>query len=511
MVTLLIYRDVNIFITPRVRLVEYKPSQITKITLGIQKVAKKILTIGFGLANDDVQFENFTSKTSLLDWDIILFKPVIDDFISYSENYQGKPSLSDSSSFRLKESSEHWRHEIWQAIETGKTVIVYLSEMQDVYIDTGQKTHSGTGRNQKTTRLIAPFNNYNCIPADLKPTSTTGSSIKLSAKGAEILSPYWSEFEEVSKYNVILTAEKVPTCLVTKNGEKPVGALYRSKNSNGSLLCLPNIDFYPDDFLETQDGEEIWTSKAEQFAARLLSAVVSIDTALHNKGEVTPEPIWATDSKYSLEPEDALRVELLEAEQSLQIAQNKKELVLEKLKSAGRLRGLLYEKGKPLESSIIDALKMIGFQAKPYKDAESEFDVVFESSEGRFIGEAEGKDSKAVNVDKLRQLSMNIHEDLQREEINTQAKGVLFGNGYRLQPVEARDVAFTEKCISASLKSSTALIPTSELFKVVQFFSATSDDEFAAACRKLILESVGVITFSLSNSPLEQQLIEDKN
>jgi hypothetical protein len=57
--------------------------------------------------------------------------------------------------------------------------------------------------------------------------------------------------------------------------------------------------------------------------------------------------------------------------------------------------------------------------------------VVFESEEGRLIGEAEGKDNKAINVDKLRQLSMNIHEDIQREEVTTPAKGVLFGNGYR--------------------------------------------------------------------------------
>lgn len=210
--------------------------------------------------------------------------------------------------------------------------------MQEVYIDTGKRTHSGTGRNQKTTRLVELFNNYASIPANLKPTTTNGSSIKLSAKGAEVLSSYWSEFSEVSQYNVILTDEKIPACLVTKNGEKPVGALFRSKNSNGSLVCLPNIDFYSKDFLKS-DGKD-WTPKALQFAARLLSAVVSLDTALHNTGEVTPEPSWAADSKYSLDFERTLRVELLEAEQNLEIAQRKKEKIVETLKSAGRLRGL---------------------------------------------------------------------------------------------------------------------------------------------------------------------------
>src|SRR5450830_589384 len=108
---------------------------------------KKILTVGLELASSETQYANFRSKLSLLDWDIILFKPEIGDFVDYyTENYLGKPSLSDTSSFQLKECCEHWRREIKQAIETGKTVLLFLPSLYEVYIDTGQKTYSGTGR-----------------------------------------------------------------------------------------------------------------------------------------------------------------------------------------------------------------------------------------------------------------------------------------------------------------------------------------------------------------------------
>jgi hypothetical protein len=63
---------------------------------------KKIISVAAELANDDIEYCNFDSDASLLDWDIILFKPVIDEFANYSDHYQGKPSLSDSSSFRLR-------------------------------------------------------------------------------------------------------------------------------------------------------------------------------------------------------------------------------------------------------------------------------------------------------------------------------------------------------------------------------------------------------------------------
>ena len=64
--------------------------------------------------------------------------------------------------------------------------------------------------------------------------------------------------------------------------------------------------------------------------------------------------------------------------------------------------------------AILEALRLLGFQANNYKDAESEFDAVFEAPEGRFLGEAEGKDNAQVNIDKMRQLEMNIQEDFAR-------------------------------------------------------------------------------------------------
>lgn len=220
--------------------------------------------------------------------------------------------------------------------------------------------------------------------------------------------------------------------------------------------------------------------------------MIALDAALHSVGEVTPEPAWAADQKYSLAAERSLRVDLLDAESQLELAQRNKEVIIEKLLAAGLLRGLLYEKGRPLENAIIDALRILGFSAKPYKDGSSEFDVVFESAEGRLIGEAEGKDSKAINVDKLRQLAMNIHEDLQRDEVTTPAKGVLFGNGYRLVPPGEREVAFTEKCITAAQSSFTALVTTQDLFHAARYLSDHEDASYAAECRKVILNSAGL-------------------
>ena len=453
------------------------------------------MTIGLELAAIDAQHASFRSKTSLLDWDVVLFRPLISEFYSYGDYFQGKPSLNESASFQLKECCEHWRREVKQAVETGKTVIVFLPSLEEVYVDTGQRSYSGTGRNQKTTRHVADYNNYHAIPAALLPVTATGNAMKLSARGVEVLAPYWAEFEGDSKYQVILTDPKVPACVVTRTGDKAVGALYRSRASAGTLLLLPDINFYPDNFLKEKGDKQTWTPAAEQFAGRMISTVVPLDNALRTGAEVTPEPTWAAEPRFALGTENALRVQLLEAERQVEEAQKRKEQFAEQLRSASAYRSLLFEKGKPLENVIIEALRLLGFKAAPFKESGSEFDVVFESAEGRLIGEAEGKDNRAVNIDKLRQLSMNIHEDLQRESVTAPAKPVLFGNGFRLQPLSERPDPFTEKCYSAAATSSTALVFTPDLFVPVQYLAGNSNADYAKACRQVLLSSTGRVAF----------------
>jgi len=462
---------------------------------------KKILAVGINLASEDVTYCSFDTNISLLDWDIILFRPDISSFLSYADSYQGKHSLNDSSSFRLKERSEHWRREINDAVQSGKTVVIYLPDLLQVYVDSGNRTYSGTGRNQRTTRLVDLYDNYRCIPAVLGPVGAKGTSIKLSTKGADVIAGYWKEFAKDSNYEVILTAKDIPSCLLTQNGDKAVGAIYRSKSSNGALVLLPNIDFYADEFFEQgeDEGEDEpeWSDIAQQFAERLIGSIVSLDKALKSTGEVTPEPAWAKSPDYELDLERQVHAELLQLEVQLEKLQRSKEELIERLKSVGTIRDLLFEKGKQLEYAIIGALKLLGFTASPYKDSESEFDVVFEAAEGRLIGEAEGKDSKAINVDKLRQLVMNIHEDLQRESVDKPAKGVLFGNAYRLSPLGERQSSFTEKCLSAASTSSTALVSTPDLFQVAHYLSNTPDEGYATKCRLAMTIGVGLITFPL--------------
>jgi hypothetical protein len=263
------------------------------------------------------------------------------------------------------------------------------------------------------------------------------------------------------------------------------------------LLLLPFIDFELDEYTyeNEKDKKTYWTKEAIALGKRFVASICELDKTLRTTNELSAQPDWITQDKFILPKEDIARSTLLEVEAKIDEIQKEKEQIEQRIADESVLKRLLYEKGKPLEASIRIALEIIGFTVSHYKESDSEFDVVFESDEGRVLGEAEGKDNKAISIDKLRQLEMNIHEDFSRDDVSTMAKGALIGNAYRLVEPEKREAFFTEKCLTAANRSSTALIRTVDLFFAARYLSGNTDEVFSKKCREAILAAVGIVEF----------------
>lgn len=466
-------------------------------------MTKKIALIGISLPLENVDCIEITENASLLDYDLIVIRPALNEIFNLAggliNSHKGRPSLNEAQSFKLKETAQHWHRELTQSLSVGKTIILYLAPKIEVYIDTGLREYSGTGRNQKTTRLVEEFNNYELLPIKAVVTSTNGYEIQLATRGADTIASYWSEFSDVSKYEVIITGDKLQRLLVTRTGDQIVGAISRLPEMTGTLIMLPDINFIPDDFtVASKGGGASWTKKAKEFSHRFLSSILSIDAACKNHEGGSPEPGWLARDEFKLPEEGKILDEIDDLAKKINALEEMQKTTKIRLTNAKIVKALLFEKGAHLENSIVDALSRIGFRVSRYKTSESEFDVVFESDEGRLIGEAEGKDSKPINIDKLRQLSMNVHEDLQRETVTASAKPVLFGNSFRLEDPSTRQDPFTEKCKMASATSNTALVFTPDLFSAIKQLETSSDPNYAKRCREAIIMTVGRVTFPIT-------------
>src|SRR5579872_2227417 len=151
---------------------------------------RTVVGIGCELPGGVGEFVPLSEKRSLLDWDVIVFCPELTPFLDYHESFNGKPSLTDTGSVTLRESAEHWRRQVSEALRIGKSVFVLLAPQEQVFIDTGKRQYSGTGRNRQTTRLVAPFYTHELLPSYGTLLPSEGKELKLT-DGHNLLHDYW--------------------------------------------------------------------------------------------------------------------------------------------------------------------------------------------------------------------------------------------------------------------------------------------------------------------------------
>lgn len=454
---------------------------------------RRFFTVGFELPGDDFEYVPFESQQTLLDADVILFEPTLGNYHSIIQ-HSGRPLLSEYSSFMTKGQLDHWRSEITAAAQAGKLVIVYLARPVECYRYTGEKQFSGTGRSRVTTNIVTEISSYDGIPYLKGVTAKSGKEIRLE-KGPTYLAEYWAEFSSYSPYEVELNGDFKNVLLKSRTGNRILGAAVHL--NSGNLLFLPPLRYDDGKFIRTRGKESYWTAEAIKFGKRLTSVLGTLAESLKQSTQTTPEPTWTLEPEFRLTEESELESSILTINGEIAARQDKKAALEAQLRKAGGLRRLLYEQGKPLERAIIEALGYLGFRVEPFSDGESEFDAVFVSPEGRCLGEAEGKDNKAVNIDKFSQLERNLHEDFARDRVTEYAKGVLFGNAYRLKPLPERGEFFTDKCVTAAKRARVALVRTPDLFAPAKYLKENpSDAAYAKQCREAIFSSDGeVVTF----------------
>lgn len=374
---------------------------------------KTIYAIGVELPDQEgFNVYDVKSDLSLLDADIILFRPTLEDFRA-DGHYHGRPLLSQHGSFEVAEKISHWAIQLRTAVDSGKTVVILLPEKNEFYRYTGEVRTSGSGRSQQRNNIVALVNNYQLIPWSLGDrVFGTGQGMQLAQK-AEILARYWKAFANQSVYHVHFSATATPL-VVTKSAGKTVGVI--AKN----LLLLPELCWDASTFVNKAGTE--WSKAAHTFALSLRNELLGIDAALKSGIQATPEPPWAQSSIYRLSVEDAIEAKISSLTSRIEATLKQREQHRTELKKSAAMRALLYEKGPALEAAVREALTALGFKTGTFKNGDSEFDAVFECDEGRFLGEVEGRDNKPIAVEKYSQLERNINEDLQREEVVSPAK-----------------------------------------------------------------------------------------
>ena len=314
----------------------------------------RIFTVGFDLPGDEFEYVEFSSDQTLLDADIVLFEPTLGNYRSF-EGYKGRTLLTEESSFSSKKYLDHWRSEIFAAVNAGKLVIVYLTKPIECYRYTGETQFSGTGRSRVTSNIVMEISSYEAVPKLTVVTAKSGKETRLE-KDATYIAPYWKEFSSYSPYEVEIGGDFTRVLLKSRAGERTVGAAVHG--SKGALLFLPPLRYDEEKFgrIDSSTETQYWTKEANKFGKRLITALVALANNLKQSSQLTPAPTWTLESEFRLTAESELEAAISQCTSEIAELQSNRTALEANLRDAGKLRRLLFEQGRPLEKAILDAL-----------------------------------------------------------------------------------------------------------------------------------------------------------
>lgn len=450
---------------------------------------KNIGTINFELP-DVGDYIDYLSDSSLRDYDIVVVDPTF-PYLSRIQFDAGGSCIAIDEGVRLMSAIRHWRGEINDALTAGKTVFCILSSSTDDSV----ATSSTTPRKGQISYNTQRTNNYSILPVGVTLKNATGRRIKVTDIRHREL---YQAIKDVVEYKVIINSQMFTQAFATNDGSA-VGGIVHIDGLAGHLVLLPYFDI--SEMVEDSDEGAVWTDEAVKLSKRIAGQLVAIDKALRSESEGTPAPGWIESVR---QPASVAKIDraIAKIETEISDLEKAKEKRTAEKADLQRYQALLYENGKILEEAIESSLKLLGYKVENFRKDDLEIDHIIVGPSGlRMIGESEGKDSSAIDITKFRQLESNINEDFARDEVDSPAKGILFGNGYRLAEPAKRENEFTKKCLVNAARLGTALVRTRDLYEVVvHILDNPKDAAFKEKCRDAIeATSGGVVQFPLSD------------
>ena len=456
------------------------------------------------LLQEDFYKLTFKSDASLVDADIILFRPAVLSLYSLKKGtLKGKSVLGNASSHTFKKNLEHWQEEFLTAFNAGKTIFIFTDEVEEFYIDAS--SYSDKDFTYTSLAAIDPIKTFELY-------TKSGINEKASDKFHHLAS-YWEEYKDISYCSVCITpTEGLSPILTSKNGEHVFSAIYHDpeKEKSGHVVFLPHPQFDEIKGLKkyiSSTQSEKWTIKGKEVGRKFLSHLIQIDKSLKIKEE-TVEPLWTKNEIFCSSHENSIKISIEQKLKNISTLEEEIVTLQNELKNEGLLKKLVYENGKPLEDAVIESLKILGFHAQNHIDKEGfEYDILFKADETPLlIGEVEGKDKKAIDLGKVQQLTSRV--DSYYTEAKVFPKAVLFGNASRLKPLDQRGEWFTSHCVNFSKKREVALVKTDDLFWVAKYIKETGDINYAKACRIKITETSGdIVSFPLLPKTAKSQVL----
>jgi hypothetical protein len=383
----------------------------------------RLLSLDYEPVYDDAALASFTGDDSVFDYDAVIWDPgrTFVDYTRFSDSrHQGLLSLSEGLSVRVQADTLRRRLEFDEFINSGRSMVSIVRPPLQCYVDSGQRTYSGTGRNRITTNLVRTFDLLSALPVkDVRFERASGTRIQLDGDGP--ITRLLQKYKKFLKYQAVMTNAPGTILARVSGTQRVISSMLRSTNG-GYLILLPDLQFE----MEESEEEEDFLPEAEQFQNDLLSAIED----LHGS-KVVSRPAWA--ERYSTDEQQELHTKIARQQSVIEVA--RAELAgLQRAQEAADIKDQLFlGSGRALDLEVKKVLEILGGTVTEPEPGRDDWRVAF--PEGDAVVEVKGV-SKSAAEKHAAQLEKWVAGAL--EATGKSPKGILVVNTWRELPLEDR-------------------------------------------------------------------------
>ena len=368
---------------------------------------------------------SFASDVSVFDYDAVIWDPQasLGGYTYYEGQYKNLPSLSESTSVSIQADASRRRKEFLEFLNAGRSLVVVVRPPVACYVDTGQRTYSGTGRNRVTTTHVEHFDLWKALPvAEVEFERASGSRIEAVGDGP--IASLLKKYKAFLSYSAVMKG--APGSVVGKvaGTERVISSVLKTK-AGGSLVMLPAIDFSMDG--EEDDDDLSWADQAPEFQDDLIAALLQL-----NAGAVNTRPAWA--ERYATEAQEKLRDGVIAQQRKVESARTRLTKLQSQKKEAEARDQLFLGTGRALELQVRDVLELLGGSVTEPEPGRDDWRVAF--PEGDAVLEVKGvtKSAAEKHAAQLEKWVAGAYE-----ETDKMPKGILVVNTWRETPLSGRD------------------------------------------------------------------------
>lgn len=460
-------------------------------------MAARLLSIDYDpvFGDEDVTRTSFDSDTSLFDYDVVIWDPAASfaKYTRYAGDYQGLPSLSDSTSAQLRSDIKRRAEEVVGFLTSGRTLVVQLCGPQECYVATGEVQYSGTGRNARKTRVVSKLDFLAELPLGLgSVTRARGDRIEVVGEDsiARLLRTHLS-----SLVYTAFVAEPNATVVARVRGSDHAVALRQKTNGGGNVIAIPRTTFEPDVPEDDEDEhyDEVWPQAAVDFQTGLLAAIAE----LSGSGEIA-RPFWSKD--YTTQRLRDAQDKVAKQRASVERARARLSKLQQAEEAERSFEQLYLGSGRQLELRVRDVLELLGGEVEEPEAGRADWRVTLDGQ--RAVLEVKGLTKSAAEKNAA-QLEKWVAEEL--EQSGASPKGILVANTWRETPLADRTKDdFPAQMLPYSTARGHCLVTGLELFAIA--CEVGENPSRAAHWRKSLLTTSGRLS---GVSDWRTYLIED--